>query len=116
MVFVKGKEERPKSFPSPSGPAILSFFMPLVKNLYMNPKVQEMNPKVQTWNLEMVVVSKLGISFSSKGPPFSGEPCLFWGVYLNLLQSICRSIEFLLVVHSQLRKMHKNAGIQHNFC
>ena len=31
------------------------------------------------WNLEMMV-SKFEISFSKKGP-FSGEPCLFWGVY-----------------------------------
>ena len=29
-----------------------------------------------------MMVSKSGISFS-KGPPFSGEPCLFWGVYIR---------------------------------
>ena len=37
-------------------------------------------PKINGWNLEMMV-KPIGISFS-KGPPFSGEPCLFWGVYI----------------------------------
>ena len=43
-------------------------------------KKQYVPPKINGWNLEMMGFNS-GVSFS-KGPPFSGEPCLFWGVYV----------------------------------
>ena len=46
------------------------------------------------------MVSKSGISFS-KGPPFSGEPCLFWGVYSPSLISWNKAPGYARIVFSE---------------
>ena len=67
------------------------------------------HPQKLTWNLEMMVSNRN--LRTSKGPPFSGEPCLFWGVYHYFWSAIHVSLPrvylFLSLQQAPKTKTHR---------